>query len=320
MSDTRNLRRIFRQFPEPSVPLTLTEKTTRGLLGIVLSPLYWLLAHRYHTPGLWLHQKSVRLMLQLLPKAGTSISNGWLYFLLFMPMDSTRYFEFDFAWRALAQIHIQSYLDVSSPRLFPLLLLNERPELRADLLNPDQSDLAVTANFISAANLTERSGLHNCLIQTSPFLPETFDVITSISVVEHIPEDNHAIMKMWKLLRPGGKLILSVPCAAEAEEQYININPYQLLSLNPNGFVFLQYLYDKRLLQEKIFSVTGPPNRFAIYGEKHAGFLRRNLDSKASPRYPFWREPYIMGKEFCYFDSITDLPGEAVIAMEFIKR
>lgn len=320
MSDARDLRKTFRQFPKPDVYLTLTEKIARGLLGTVLSPSYWLLAHRYHTPGLWLHQNCARLMLQLLLRRDASISNGWLYFLLFMPMDSTRYFEFDFAWHSLSQVSIQRYLDVSSPRLFPLLLLSERRELKADLLNPDQSDLAITESIVRAADLADQCGLHNCLIQASPFGSETFDAITSISVVEHIPEDHRAINKMWELLRPGGKLLLSVPCAAEAEEQHINVNPYQLLTPDPDGYVFLQYVYDETLLRERIFDVTGSPARFAIYGEKRAGFLRRNLDSKASPRYPFWREPYIMGREFCFFDSLTDLPGEAVIAMEFIKR
>ncbi len=320
MRSPRDLRKTFRQFPDSDMPLTLTEKIARGLLGTVLSPAYWLLAHRYHTPGLWVHRKSARLALRLLTKPDASISTGWLYFLLFMPMDSTRYFEFDFAWRALAQVPVQHYLDVSSPRLFPLLFLRERHEVTADLLNPDQGDLAITANFVRAANLTARCRLHNYFIQTSLFEPEAFNAITSISVVEHIPEDNCAIKKMWELLSPSGRLLLSVPCAAEAEEQYININPYHLLTPDLDGFVFLQHLYDETLLQERIFDVTGPPTRFAIYGEKRSGFLRGNLDRKASPRYPFWCEPYTMGKEFCYFNSLSDLPGEAVIAMEFIKR
>lgn len=289
-------------------------------MGVVLSPLYWLLAHRYHTPGLGLHQNCARFVLRLLSKPPDSISNGWLYYLLFMPMDSTRYFEFDFVWRALSQISFQRYLDVSSPRLFPLLLLSERRGLKADLLNPDQSDLGITANFARAAGLTDRCRLHNSLIQMAPFVSETFDAITSISVIEHIPQDTLAIKKMWELLSPGGRFLLSVPCAAEAEEQYINVNPYHLLNPDPNGFVFLQYLYDETLLQERIFDMTGPPARFRIYGEKRAGFLRRNLDAKASPRYPFWSEPYTTGKEFRYFSSLGDLPGEAVIAMEFVKH
>ena len=44
------------------------------------------------------------------------------------------------------------------------------------------------------------------MIEKAPFEPETFDTITSISVLEHIPEDRAALEKMWKLLKPGGQV------------------------------------------------------------------------------------------------------------------
>jgi 2-polyprenyl-3-methyl-5-hydroxy-6-metoxy-1,4-benzoquinol methylase len=44
-----------------------------------------------------------------------------------------------------------------------------------------------------------------------PFLPNSFDVIYLLDVLEHIPEDNKLIDRIMKILKPGGKLILTTP-------------------------------------------------------------------------------------------------------------
>jgi SAM-dependent methyltransferase len=41
--------------------------------------------------------------------------------------------------------------------------------------------------------------------------PASFDVVTCISVLEHIPAHQKAVGSMLHLLRPGGRLILTVP-------------------------------------------------------------------------------------------------------------
>ncbi len=237
-------------------------------------------------------------------------------------MDSTRYFEFDFAWRALANVPIQHYLDVSSPRLFPLILLSKKRAMTADLINPDSNDLNTTINLVRASGFDARCRWRDCLIESAPFAPGSFDAITSISVVEHIPNGMQAVDKMWELLKPGGRLLLTLPCAAEALVQYINRNEYGIQAPDENGFVFFQYIYDMALLSGQIFCVTGQPARYAIYGEKKAGGLQKNAEQKRTElltRYPFWREPYMMGQEYTFFKTVTALPGEGVIAMEFVK-
>jgi hypothetical protein len=74
-------------------------------------------------------------------------------------------------------------------------------------------------------------------------------------------------------------------------------------------------------LQEHVFSVTGRPRHCVVYGEKTAGTFLRNAERKrANPDvYPYWREPYMMGREYGYFPDVDDLPGEGVVAMEFVK-
>jgi SAM-dependent methyltransferase len=296
------------------------KKVARALAGSVLSPAYWLLAHRYHVPGLRFRLDCARLGLRLLYNHKAPVSYPEIYGLLFWPMDSTRYFEFAFMWDALSEQSPSRYLDVSSPRLFPIILILKKYELFAELLNPDAADLTSTANLIEALRLENRCNLRGCLVSAAPFEPGSFDVVTSISVVEHIPQDTQAVQKMWELLKPGGRLLLTLPCAAQTSEQYINRNEYGLLAPDEEGFFFFQRLYDERLLEERIFSITGQPRQHVIYGERSPGTLRRNLDRKmGDPYYPYWREPYMMGQDFCYFKKLGELPGEGVIGLEFEK-
>jgi SAM-dependent methyltransferase len=195
-----------------------------------------------------------------------------------------------------------------------------KPTLLAELVNPDASDLASTASLVKALGLEDRCNLQPCLIGAAPFATRSFDVITSISVVEHILQDTEAIQKMWDFLKPGGRLLLTLPCAAEAAERYNNRNEYGLATPDEDGNFFFYRLYDDRSLEERIFSVTGPPLRRVIYGERSPGTLLRNLDRKmADPLYPYWREPYMMGRDFCYFKCLDDLPGDGVIGLEFEK-
>jgi SAM-dependent methyltransferase len=309
----------------PRQALSGADKFTRALVGSALSPMYGLRASRQGLPGLGFAMDSATLALRALlrKKGGPShadLSYAEIYRMLFWPVESTRYFEFELAWRFLANASIRRYLDVSSPRLFPLAFLARRGGVTAELINPDRKDLQVTTSLLRACGLEERCHTSNCLIEEAAFASASFDAITSLSVVEHIPQDQTAVEGIWKMLRPGGKLVLSMPCAAQAEEQYVDVDHFSLQAPDKNGFYFLQYVYDEALLQERFYSVLGTPAQFAVFGEKDPGSLQRGLLKKWSgAKYPKWKEPYLMAQEFQAYARPQDLPGEGVIVMEFVK-
>jgi SAM-dependent methyltransferase len=44
-----------------------------------------------------------------------------------------------------------------------------------------------------------------------PFLEGSFDIVTALDVLEHIPDDRKAVAEMIRVLKPGGLLVLTVP-------------------------------------------------------------------------------------------------------------
>jgi SAM-dependent methyltransferase len=306
--------------PERAPSRRFIEKLFFSVYGCAASLPCWLAAHLVGTPGLFLHGEMSRLGLGLLFNRKAPLDLMKIHPMIFAPVVLTRYFEFEFAWQALEKHPMEHYLDVSSPYAFPLLLVHRKPDLQAELINPDSGDLSITTEYVDATGVRDRCRLHGCLVEDAPFTSGSFDAITSLSVVEHIPDVRPAVEKMWTMLKPGGKLVLTLPCARNASSLYVNRNEYGLLDADEDGFVFLEYVFDDALLRNDIFWVTGNPVRTVIYGEKSPGFLRGELLNRWSGHpWRYWREPILMGKNFGYFDKISDLPGEGVIGLEFVK-
>lgn len=53
-----------------------------------------------------------------------------------------------------------------------------------------------------------------------PLSEQSVDVIIMLNVLEHIENDNEALKSAWKLLRPGGKLVIEVPAGPELYDAY----------------------------------------------------------------------------------------------------
>lgn len=317
MSLPNTLPKVYLRLPEPFGRIPRHRRVVHALTGLLLFPFYWIAAYPLHTPGLGFRvlcaAKGLRLLLR-------ERDFRRAYGLLVAPLDSVRYFEFDFMWSVVKRTNVRSYLDVSSPRMLPLMITDHTKELAADLINPDKKDLPATISLAKSLGLAHRCRFHDSLIEDTPLQPASFDLITSMSVIEHIPDDKGAIRKMWELLKPGGVLLISIPCAAKASEEYTNLNDYELIRTDEAGYVFWQRFYDEALIQQQIYSITGRPRSFQIYAEKKAGSYDRNVMWKRSdPYYPYWKEPVMMGLEYQIREQLADLPGMGVIAMEFVK-
>jgi SAM-dependent methyltransferase len=47
--------------------------------------------------------------------------------------------------------------------------------------------------------------------QVLPFANESFDTIVSCETIEHVPDVKRALREMWRVAKPGGKLLLTTP-------------------------------------------------------------------------------------------------------------
>lgn len=287
--------------------------------GILLSPLYLVIAFIMGVPGAAIHLRCMATGMYLWLKGRISLKD--CYSFIFRPIDSTRYFEFHEVWKRASSLKIKRYLDVSSPRLLPIFLSSSVPDATVVLLNPDLKDLRETEQLAKGLGLKSRCEFINSVIGETVLASESFDLITCLSVLEHIPDDQVAMKTIWSLLSPGGKLILTLPCMSQPLEQYISQNNYGVLKPGADGYTFWQRYYDSKRIESCLCKITGMPTHISIYGEKRRGVFFRNASMKRllGPFYPFWREPYMMASEYKTFASIDELPGEGVVMLEFIK-
>ncbi|MBI2745584.1 MAG: methyltransferase domain-containing protein [Burkholderiales bacterium] len=312
-----DLPREYRKYPAATSSLSVLGKVMQALRGMVGAPVYWCLAYATKTPGLQFRRYFALKGLQPLLR-GRGAKKA--YRLMVMPLDSLRYFEFEFMWSAAKDSSARYCLDVSSPRLFPLMLA-DRLNLRVELTNPDGKDLAETRAWAVFMGVDRQCGFHAQLIGDVQFQAGTFDLVTSMSVVEHIVDDSQAVRRMWDLLRPGGRLLITVPCADAAYDEYMNQDDYGLREFDDQGYAFFQRFYDRKLLEERLFSITGAPTRMAVYGEKVAGSYQENeYRKRTDPFHPYWRDPLDMGLNYEYKRDLSDLPGIGVVGLEFVKR
>lgn len=285
------------------------------LAGLALFPVYWAAGAFLRVPGSRFRWECFRAGVRCL-RAGR-----WAdaYHCIVSPLDSVRHFEMDFFWRRIRTVRPVRVLDVSSPRLLTMALLRSDAKAHADMLNPDVGDLARTRLLASALGVADRCRFLGRMIDDLPEEDRGYPMVTCMSVLEHIVDDMAAIRTMWERIAPGGRLLLSVPCAAQAIEEYSNIDDYGLLERDEAGYVFWQRYYDEARLRA-IFAITGMPVSRAVYAERVPGAYDADVRAKrTNPFYPRWREPWATARAYARRDDVATLPGMGVIALEFIK-
>ena len=310
---------------EPRVLVRRVERRTpsrftlaaNALASVILVPSYALAATAIGTPGMRFHLEAVSTAMRLVTHGNGLVAQAGR--LALYPMDSTRYFEFDWVWSRLQRLSgVRTYLDISSPRLLPLSYVRRSDVERAWLVNPDSSDLETTRRWADALSLTGRCSFSDEPIESSRLDEGRFDAITSISVFEHIVNEGPALARVRSLLAPGGTLLLTLPCTAAGYDQFRDYDEYNLAKPDAQGRYFFQRFYDTSSLRDRVFSILGEPRQMTVYGESEPGYFGRNAQQKMKGlRYPFWREGYMMGRHFRTYPSIDALPGEGVAALEF---
>ena len=53
--------------------------------------------------------------------------------------------------------------------------------------------------------------VEHAMVEHLPFQTGSFDLVTCLDVIEHIPDDERALAELWRVTAPGGHLLITVP-------------------------------------------------------------------------------------------------------------
>jgi ubiquinone/menaquinone biosynthesis C-methylase UbiE len=249
---------------------------------------------------------------------------GWArsFQLLINPISIIRYFEFDFVRKNIDVKKNPSILDVSSPRALGFYLCKKNKKIKYQMINPDPLDiqetkLQQTAFDIPNLKVTKKNALR------LPYQSHSFDAVLSISVVEHINGhgDTKAIKEMWRVLRTGGKLIITTHVAKTGRNEYRLKDQYNLTHKKRKKY-FFQRIYSEATLKERILNqIPVKPAVVGLIGEKQKGWFDSYINNWIQRELlETVYDPWYMLNRFLTFDLIKQLPGIGVIGIVFIKK
>ncbi|MFY0607741.1 MAG: class I SAM-dependent methyltransferase [Cyclobacteriaceae bacterium] len=247
---------------------------------------------------------------------------GKLSLKLFLnPVSIVRYFEFDFTERHLGPKRDIKVLDISSPYLMSFYVIDNFQN-KVDYINPDKKDLADVIAKSKALGIDAHTFDFDAA--NLPFEDQSYDVIYSISVIEHINDDKDTdvLRELWRVLKPNGKLILTFPSRKEFEEEYRNTDAYGLQEGKKEKY-FFQRFYDEASVANRILSALDH-HRIESYE-----FFGETTESFYSDYHERWtknglaetiKDPLYIVSNFKKFNNSSDFPGVGIIGLSIIKE
>jgi SAM-dependent methyltransferase len=273
--------------------------STSSFRHVALSAVDCALAHWYMVPGLKFQRSRVRLGLKSLWRGRLSASAVSL--VLHKTPAPASYLGFHFASQFLASDSLGNYLDVSSPWLFPFTLLSSSQAVSATLLTVEAPRLH---SLLSASSICLQGGIR-CEAENIPLEDASYDTITSLwGPGGGVVHGGRNVRNLWRVLKPGGTLLLSVPCARKGAARFVEDGAS---------------LYDVEMLERDIFDVLGQPKRYAIYGAQRPSGGNGLASGDDADAAAGWGGSLAIGRDWRCYASLQELPGQGVIVMKFSR-
>ena len=157
-----------------------------------------------------------------------------------IPLDPSRYLELPAARRELAARPGDRVLDLASPKLLAVALARAGVDVMSvDAMAPEIAAWRRLADGIPNVRFEVADG------RELPFADESFDHAYSISVLEHIaePGDEQALAELARVVRPGGRVFVTLPHAQRYREDWRDAPVYADRGAS-GGRYFFQRWYD----------------------------------------------------------------------------
>lgn len=122
--------------------------------------------------------------------------------------------EPSYVWRAGQERRLQMILDAAGDRISGRILENGcGVGMYVEKLSAENGDvIGLEFDFERAIEAHEKSAhITNAAGENLPFPDDSFDLILSHEVIEHVQDDRRAIAEIVRALRPGGRMVIFCP-------------------------------------------------------------------------------------------------------------
>jgi SAM-dependent methyltransferase len=193
------------------------------------------------------------------------------------PIEDARFFELPATVSALDVHPGERVLDLASPKLAAVELARRGASVvSVDQFEPEVAEWQALTQGVSGLEVALADG------RELPFPDASFDHAYSISVIEHIGDDGDfkALGELARVVRPGGRIVLTFPFGVAAGEDWRDAPVYGAGGAQSGGRWFYQRIYDEqrvdRLLSEVPLveetarrAVSFKPTRFYAFYARH---------------------------------------------------
>jgi SAM-dependent methyltransferase len=166
-----------------------------------------------------------------------------------VPLDPSRYVELPWAERELAARRGERVLDLASPKLLAAALARSG----VDVVSVDrlESEIAAWRRLAPEVRFEVADG------RSLPFEDVSFDHAYSLSVLEHIPEpgDEEALRELARVVRPGGRVVVTLPYAERYREDWLD-RPMYAAEADGERHLFQRW-YDEERLERLLAAAPG---------------------------------------------------------------
>ena len=101
-------------------------------------------------------------------------------------------------------------------------VLHVAPEISYQDILSKQKNLSYFPGDKMVAGYSNQGGVQNIDLTKLEFEDNSFDLVICNHVLEHIPDDKAAMSEIYRVLKPGGKGVITVPIKEDLENTYEN--------------------------------------------------------------------------------------------------